>query len=208
MAGTAFGQPYYAMREIVASGILGEIVQVISEKSYPYGDWRPQDEEIDGGLIAQNAIHAFRFIEHVADLRIKSVQAIETTLGNPVQGGGLRIASALIAGLENGGVASVAANYLNPKGTGVWGYESLRVLGTHGMIESTQGGQQTRMVIGDQDLGPLETTTVPPDYLALFIQSAFGENVMPFNLEEELSPTRWVFRAKQSATVSSPLLRK
>lgn len=27
MAGTAFGRPYYAMREIVASGFLGEIVR-------------------------------------------------------------------------------------------------------------------------------------------------------------------------------------
>lgn len=201
MAGTAFGQPYYAMREIVASGILGEIVQVISEKSYPYMDWRPQDEDRDGGLITQNAIHAFRFIEHVAGLRIKSVQAIETTLGNPVQGGGLRMASALIAGLENGGVASVAANYLNQRGTGVWGYELLRILGTQGMIESTQGGQQTRMVIGDQDHGPLDVTKTAPDYLALFILSALGENVMPFSLEDELSPTRWVLRAKQSASI-------
>jgi len=66
MAGTAFDQPYLAMREIVRAGRIGEVVQVICEKSYPYHDGRPQDEDVDGGLIGQNAIHAVRFVEHVA----------------------------------------------------------------------------------------------------------------------------------------------
>ncbi|MCX7934840.1 MAG: Gfo/Idh/MocA family oxidoreductase, partial [Planctomycetota bacterium] len=48
MAGTAFEEPYLAMREIVASGCLGEIIQVFAQKSYPYHDGRPQDEDIDG----------------------------------------------------------------------------------------------------------------------------------------------------------------
>ena len=132
MAGTAFGPPYLAMREIVRSGRLGEIVQVISEKSYPWFEGRPQDEELDGGLIAQNAIHALRFVEHVACARIASVHAVETGLGNPVSGGGLHMAASLVLTLAGGGVATLSANYLNPRGSGVWGEESFKILRPRG----------------------------------------------------------------------------
>ncbi|MGE9291414.1 MAG: Gfo/Idh/MocA family protein, partial [Puniceicoccales bacterium] len=196
MAGTAFDQPYLAMRKIVLSGQIGEVVQVIAEKSYPYYEGRPQDEEIDGGLIAQNGVHALRFIEHVACTPIVSITATETTLGNPVEGGGLRMASTLSAILDNGGLGSIACNYLNQPGTGVWGDESLKILGTRGLVESRAGGKSTRLVVGDQDLGPLDTSDSPAHWFDTVIQSITQNTAMPLSLPEELSPTRWVLRAK------------
>ncbi len=199
MAGTAFTWPYFEMRRIVLDGQIGEIVQITAEKSYPYHDGRPQDEEVDGGLIGQNAIHGLRFVEHVAGVHIAAIQALETTLGNPVEGGGLRMASTLIAKLENGGIASISANYLNPRGTGVWGNDTLRIWGTKGMIESTEGGNQTRLVIGEKDLGPLSSPSQPaPDYFELLLEFLSNGTPMPLTLEEELLPTRWALRARAS----------
>ncbi len=199
MAGTAFDQPYWAMREAVRSGMLGAIVQVIAEKSYPYFDGRAQDEDIDGGQIMQNGIHALRFVEHVAGTPIASVQAVETLLGNPVEGGGLRMAASMVLTLKNGGVASISNNYLNPRGTGIWGCESLKILGVEGMVESRAGGAWTRLVIGDKDLGPLDTTGPGIPWLEAVFGSVLGRTKMPLSLEEELSPTRWAIRAKRSA---------
>lgn len=196
MAGSGFGQPYFALREVVRSGVLGEIVQVVSEKSYPYGAWRPQDESLDGGLILQNAIHALRFIEHTAGVPVASVRAAETTLGNPVVGGGLRMASVLLLTLRNGGLASITANYLNQPGTGVWGNESLKILGSRGFVESTSGGKHTRLVVGDKDHGPLDTTKPGINWLDTFFDEIEGRAKFPVTLDEELSPTRWVLRAK------------
>jgi predicted dehydrogenase len=198
MAGTAFGQPYYAMREIVRAGTIGDIIQVTAEKSYPYHRDRPQDEDIDGGLIAQNGIHALRFIEHVAGVGIRSVHSAETTAGNPVARGGLRMAAALLLTLKNGGVASVTANYLNPRGTGVWGYETLRLFGTLGMVESLGGGQQTRLVVGEKDFGPIDVTHPGIDYFEAYLRSLVDGAKMPLSLEEELSPTRWAIRARNA----------
>ncbi|WP_269523314.1 Gfo/Idh/MocA family protein [Coraliomargarita parva] len=198
MAGTAFGQPYYAIREIVRSGILGEIVQIITEKSYPYYPDRAQDEALDGGLICQNGIHALRFIEHAAGTPIQSIQAVETGFGNPVANGGLQMAGSMIATLANGGVATVSCNYLNQPGSGVWGEESLKILGTKGYVESSSGGQQTRLVIGDQDLGPLDNEQASADWLTIVFKNFLGLAEMPFSLAEELSPTRWAIRAKLS----------
>lgn len=199
MAGTAFEQPYLAMRELVAAGAIGTVVQVFAQKSYPYHDRRPQDEAVDGGIIGQAAVHALRFVEHVAGQRIADILAVETTLGNPVEGGGLRMAASLMMTLENGGVASVVANYLNPRGFGRWGNEHLRIFGTKGFVEATDGGGRTRLVVGDRDLGPIDTSAPSRDYFDLFAESLLGLGEMPFSMEQELHPTRMAIRAKKRA---------
>jgi predicted dehydrogenase len=198
MAGTAFDQPYFAIRNVVRSGIIGEVVQVLTQKSYPYHDGRPQDENIDGGLICQVGVHAARFIEHVAGQRIKSIYAVETKLGNPVVDGNLRIAASLMMTLENGGVASMVANYLNPKGFGLWGNEHLRIFGTKGFVESVDGGARTRLVVGEKDLGPVDVSEKAKDYFDMYVDLLQGLGPMPFELEEELHPTRMVIRAKNT----------
>lgn len=201
MAGTAFYQPYSAMREIVRSKRIGEVVQVIAEKSYPFHEGRPQDENVDGGLIAQNSIHALRFVEHVACKPIESISAVETSLGNPVPDGGLRMAACLLMTLHGGGVATISANYLNPRGTGIWGNEALKISGTNGFVETRDGGSWTRLVVGSEDLGALDTSshTDPWFWLNAVFLSILGRAEMPISLSDELSPTRWAIRARQAA---------
>jgi predicted dehydrogenase len=199
MAGMAFEQPYLAMRDVVQSGVLGEIVQVFAQKSYPYHDRRPQDEDVDAGLTAQAGVHALRMVEHVAGQHIAEIQAWETSLANPVPGGGLRMASSLMMRLENGGLASAVVNYLNPKGMGRWGNDHLRIFGTQGFVESTDGGDRTRLVVGDKDLGPLDTTAPTPDYVDRYLDALSGGAPMPLAPEEEVHPTRMTIHARQSA---------
>lgn len=127
MAGTALEQPWKTMREICASGKIGEIIQVFAQKSYPYHDKRPQDENVDGGLLMQVGVHAARFIEHIACVKIKDVQAFETQKGNPVPGQ-LRMACSVNMQLECGGIATLIANYYNSSDFGTWGNEEVRVL--------------------------------------------------------------------------------
>lgn len=199
MAGTGFQQPYSAIGKRVKSGAIGEVVQVFAQKSYPYHDRRPQDEAVDGGLIGQNGIHAIRFIEHVAGVRIRHIEALETKLGNPSAEGGLRMASSMMMELENGGVASVIANYLNVKGFGGWGNEHLRIFGTKGFVECIDGGARTRLVVGDEDLGAIDASEAEDSYFNLFLKSVKGDDAMPISLEDELHCTRMVIRAKASA---------
>lgn len=198
MAGTAFFQPYLAMRQIMQSRRIGDVVQVIAEKSYPYHEGRPQDEDVDGGLIRQCAVHALRFVEHVALQRIRFIRAMETTASNPVPSGGLRMAASLVCDLEGGGLATISANYRNPRGTAMWGYETLRIIGSQGFVESTQSGRHTRLVVGDEDLGPLDVSAPGIEYLDAFLDAIRGRAEMPLTLQEELSPTRWAIRAKQN----------
>jgi predicted dehydrogenase len=201
MAGTIFQQPYYAMRDIVRSGRLGTIVQVLVQKSYPYHDRRPQDEAVDGGLICQVGIHGTRLIEHLTGLRLMACAGFETGLGNP-HPGGLHMAASLSFTLENGGCATLFANYLNAWSTHVWGYEEVRIFGTLGFVESTEGGNQTRLVIQEKNLGPLDVSQPIDDYFNLIARHLLEGIPLPLTAEEEFHPLRMVLRAKQAVTTA------
>ncbi|MFW5856774.1 MAG: Gfo/Idh/MocA family protein [Planctomycetota bacterium] len=198
MAGTAFDQPYLEMRTLVAEGLIGEVVQVYAQKSYPLHDKRPQDEQVDGGLTLQNGVHALRFVEHVAGVRAATIFARESQLGNP-KPGGLRIASSMVATLENGGLASMVANYCNPPSFGSWGNECVRIFGTKGYLDASDGGQRTRLVLHDRDAGPLTPREPARPYHDRIFGTLLGRETMPLPPEEEVHPTRMVIRARDSA---------
>jgi predicted dehydrogenase len=191
-------QPFLAMRRAVEAGVIGTVVQVLAQKSYPYRDSRPQDEDVDGGLIGQAAGHALRFIEQVAGVRISAIRAVETQLGNPRQGG-LQMAASIMMTLANGGVASAIANYFNPRAFGTWGNEALRVFGTKGFVEAVDGATKTRLVLNEKDCGPLDTGEPSVDYLDCVLLACRGQHRMSRDLADEVHATRMTIRAKRSA---------
>lgn len=196
MAGTALVQPYLEMRRLVREGAIGEVIQVLVQKSYPYGESRPQDEAIDGGLMRQVGIHAMRMVEHVAGVRVRSISGLETGLGNP-QSGDVRMAASLQMRLENGGIATVIANYLNPPNLKPRGHETLRIFGTEGFIESVDGGVRTRLAT-HTNVRPVTPSEPSLDYFDLVAAHLVAGAPLPFTLEEELHPLRMLLRAKQA----------
>ena len=204
MADSVYTEPYWSVRKAVRGGKVGEVVQVYVQKSYPLNvGTRPQNEEKDGGLIRQAGIHAIRFLEHITGLWVKDVKVIETHLGNINPNEGLFTASSWMMELSNGGVASACINYLNPKGFGKWGNESVRIFGTQGMIEITDGGRHTHLYTSDSDAGEVDTSA--SDCKDFFLQIVrhlkYGE-MLPMSIEDELHPLRTVIKAFNSATVT------
>jgi predicted dehydrogenase len=197
MAGTAFEQPYLEARRLVAEDAVGDVVQVLAQKSYPLGNRRPQDEAVDGGLLTQVGVHALRMIEHVAGLRVESVNAIETQRGNPADGG-LRIACSMHMHAEGDRLATAICNYLNPRTFPRHGNEMLRIFGTRGFLEITDGGQHSRLLTADADAGSLRPRDTARPYHELFFDELLGIADMPLSREAELHPTRVVLRAKAS----------
>lgn len=196
MAGTAFERPYYKVKEIVESGVLGQIVQIFAQKSYPYGDWRPQNEDIDGGLIMQNAIYGIRFIEHLAGQKVVTIDAMETTLGNP-KNGGLRMAAVLNMKLETNGIATVIANYLNQPGTNIWGNEELRIFGVNGYLRTNILNNTVEVYTKDD---AIVYETVPVNSLFQILINCIACNKpLPMSAYELTHPTRLAIKAKQKA---------
>ena len=198
MAGTLFEQPYWAMHGLIDSGVIGEVIQVSAQKSYPFYDGRPLSEEVDGGQVAQNGVHALRFVEHVCGVEATEIQALSTPMGEQRKDSDLKMAASMMGRLSNGGIFSVVTNYLNPKGFTSWGNEMLRVFGSKGMLESCDGGKRTRLVVDDFDHGPIDTSMPAPDFLSLVIAHVADGCTMPFCLDTELHPTRMVLKARVS----------
>ncbi|MDP3072850.1 MAG: Gfo/Idh/MocA family oxidoreductase [Opitutaceae bacterium] len=199
MAGTAFAPHYAIMRRLVREGAVGEVVQIFVQKSYRYGAARPQDEALDGGMFLQAGIHAARLIEHVGGVRLRSLAGWETAFGKPPgQEGEGKSAAAAQALLENGGLATVIINYLNPPGTSLpHGNETLRIFGTKGFVESVDGGQRTRLVTAGKIVEPLERVPALDYFDAVAAHLARGEP-LPLTLDEELHPLRQLLRAKEA----------
>ncbi len=197
MAGTAFAANYAAMRQLVQEGAVGDVVQILVQKSYRYGSSRPQDEAIDGGLFLQAGIHAARLVEHVGGVRMTEATAWETSFGKPDRERGAgKIAAAAHAPLANGGMATIIINYLNPARTSLpHGNETLRIFGTKGFIESVDGGTRTRLVTSEKVVEPLDRAP-GPDYFNAFVTHLVTGAAMPLSVEEELHPLRVLLRAK------------
>lgn len=198
MAGTIFDQPYWDMAKKVQEGLIGEVIQVCAQKSYPMHSRRPLNEDIDGGQIMQNGVHAMRFIEHTTNLQANTITATETGLGEHRPESDLKMAAALMGNLENGAVFSANINYLNQPGLGRWGNEVVKVFGSKGYIESIDSGNRVQIVLGDEAPHLLETKDSAPNFLDLVLSHVRGQNNFPFDLETELHPTRMVIKAKNS----------
>jgi len=197
MAGVMYDKPYNKAKEIVESGVLGRIVQVFAQKSYPYHDRRPQNEDIDGGLIEQCAIYGMRFIEHIAGQRIVSIDAIETSLGNPVADGGLKMAAAINMRLESGGIATVIANYLNQPGTKIWGNEEVRIFGVNGFLRTNPF--HNTVEVYTKDNAAVYETESEPSLFAHLVDCISNGKPFPFRPYELTRPTRLAILAKHTA---------
>jgi predicted dehydrogenase len=201
MAGTVFAQPYFEMRRAVRAGEIGEVVQVLVQKSYPYGTHRPQDEGLDGGLFLQAGIHAARLVEHVTGQQIRDISGLETATGLPESGEGKMAAGAQMT-LENGAIATIIMNYLNPAGNKPRNNETLRVFGVKGFTESIDDGTRTRLVTAERTIEPLDLSVPSADYFDLIAAHLADGKPLPLSTEEELHPLRMLLRAKEKLRAS------
>jgi predicted dehydrogenase len=142
---------FVGMGKVVQGGVIGKVVQVLAQKSYPYRDYRPQDRGVDAGLIMQAGIHAVSFIRFVTGLEFEEVFAQQTGVGNPRKGE-LQMGANIACRMSDGSLASIVCNYCNPLTIGYWGNDQLRVFGTKGMIELVDG--LNRRMLVTQDQGP------------------------------------------------------
>ncbi len=130
---------FRTLRQAIDDGLIGEVRQLHGQKSYKLG--RRGElylrRETYGGIIPWVAIHALDWVLQLGG-RCEWVAAAQDSHGN--QGHGeLEVTSALLAGLENGVIATVTADFLRPDGAPRHDDDRLRVTGTRGMLEALNG---------------------------------------------------------------------
>lgn len=190
-------------RDIVDSGEIGEVVQIFGQKSYPYQDSRPQDRGVDGGII-QSAIHGVSFVRFATGREIVEAYGQDTQVGNP-KDGELQMGLSIAGRLDNGGLATIIANYCNPPNFGSHGNDQIRIFGTKGVLEAINGFSQVSIGDGKEPLRPLEVREWPETYPKCVLESLIDGSSSLLTMEDSLRCTEIVLRAQESADKNQPV---
>jgi predicted dehydrogenase len=165
---------YQAMRRIVQSGEIGEVVLMDAQKSYKLGerpDWM-KSRKTFGGTIPYIGVHMMDLMQFVSGRKFVEVSAFQSTVGVPDLGDMENVA-ALSFKLDNSGVASLHMDYQRPETAPTHGDDRLRIVGTKGIVEfqETQG-----LTLVTKDQAPRKITDLPQSKpLAVdFIESLYG----------------------------------
>jgi predicted dehydrogenase len=131
-----FSPHYMAMRRIVESGAIGEVLQMQAQKSYQLGPrpaWQLHADTY-GSTILWIGPHSIDLMLFVGGRRFTEAVSLHSHIGFP-EAGDMQNVSATLFRLDNGGSATMHLDYLRPAAASGHGDDRLRVSGTRGIVE-------------------------------------------------------------------------
>jgi len=151
---------YLALKDIVSKGLIGEVAQIASQKSYKAGkrDAWYLSRSTYGGSIAWIGIHMIDLMRWTSGREFASVMGMHGHVGFP-QLKEMENVTASIFKLDNGGVASLRMDYLRTENATSHGDDRLRLAGTKGVVEYQAATGVTLMTT---DQPPHVVTKLPP----------------------------------------------
>ncbi len=184
-----------AAREAVRAGRVGEPLLITAQKSYRWGDTRPEyykRRESYGGSIPWVAIHAIDYIRYVTGLEYAGVmgrQAVKVHRDYPE----CEDCGALLFEMSNGGQCVLTFDYLRPREADSHGDDRLRVAGSKGIVEVRSAGRSICELVTHEEAAHELPRPVGGDNLFMnFIASLRGG-------AEMIVPTADAFRATEVA---------
>ncbi len=128
-----YDPPYLALRDIVKSGKIGEVMQMSSQKSYQLGereDWYHHRETYGSTIlwIGPHMIDLMRFTSGRDFTEVSSFAGV-------IAQGAMETSTASAFRLDNGGAAALHMDYYYPRSAGSHGDDRLRIAGTKGVAE-------------------------------------------------------------------------
>jgi predicted dehydrogenase len=141
-----FDPPYLAMRRIVESGAIGEVLQMDAQKSYQLGArpaWQRHTATY-GSTILWIAIHSIDLMLFVSGRRFTEAVSLQAHVGFPEEGDMQNVTGSLFR-LDNGGSATLHMDYLRPATASGHGDDRLRVSGSRGIVEYQESTGVTLM---------------------------------------------------------------
>ncbi len=131
-----FEPPYRALRQIVSSGQIGEVIQISAQKSYQLGkreDWYKKRASY-GSTILWIGIHMFDLMRWTSGREFTHASSFMGRSG--FQGfGDMETTTVTAMRLDNGGTASLHMDYCRPETAPDHGDDRLRLAGTKGVAE-------------------------------------------------------------------------
>jgi predicted dehydrogenase len=190
-----------AIREMVKSGMLGQVIHVDTQKSYKYAnqdDWK-KTRATFGGTIQWIGIDMVDLMMWVTGQGFTPVGAHQAHIGMDAELGSVENTAAALFRMDNSGTAAVRLDYLRTPKAPTHGDDRLRVAGTRGIAEWTEA---TGLRLQTVDAEPTEVNNLPAEKsVALeFLKSTFL-GAPPFVTQNEIvQATRAVIGAAALAS--------
>ncbi|HXK95321.1 MAG: Gfo/Idh/MocA family oxidoreductase [Candidatus Omnitrophica bacterium] len=131
---------YRKVHELVRSGVIGEVAQASSQKSYKLAT-RPawmKNRGTFAGTIPYIACHALDLIRWCSGMEFVQGAAFHNNVGRPDLGR-MENTAGLILLARNGATVTVRLDYCRPEIASTWGDDRLRFAGVEGVVEVLQG---------------------------------------------------------------------
>ncbi len=190
---------YAKMRELVQSGVIGEVCQISSQKSYRLEErpeWFKSRERL-GGTIPYIGIHAVDLMSWVSGLRYRRLAAFHGRIDDDWIKETENHASILLE-LSNGGSATARLDYLRPSPAPTHGDDRLRLAGTEGVLEA-RGGESKLMLLTGKD----KPHTIDPGSTAnlfvAFVQAIRANQPYRIAADDCFYATEVVLKAREAA---------
>ncbi len=111
-----FDPPYLAMRRVVESGAIGDVLQMDAQKSYQLGarpEWQKHADSY-GSTILWIAIHSIDLMLYVSGRSFTEAISLQSHVGFP-EAGEMQNVTASLFRMDNGGCATLRMDYLRPR---------------------------------------------------------------------------------------------
>jgi len=200
-----FEPSYRKIREVVKSGVIGEVCLATAQKSYKLGQrplWQ-QSHKTYSSTIAFIGIHAVDLIRWCTGRDFTEVTAYQSNVGHP-QVHEMEDNATMLLKMDNGGSACIHLDYCRPMSASTHGDDLLRAAGNSGVIETFEHGSKVRLITeerGEEELLLGEHV----DQFLNFIKAVDGEEECEVTPEDCFRATEIVLKAKESAVKGRPI---
>jgi predicted dehydrogenase len=140
MHGMRYSPEYYAAYQAVKNGEIGVPVLFTGQKSYKFGQSRPEfyrRRETYGGTILWVAVHAIDWAYWIMG-DMNSIQAFHTNQHN-FGYGDCETAAAMLFSFKNGGFGTINTDFYQPRKSLLHGDDRMRIAGDKGIINVYEG---------------------------------------------------------------------
>ncbi len=187
---------FFRAWQLVQKGAVGKIRLINAQKSYKLGT-RPDfmsRRESYGGTIPWIGIHGLEWILWMSGGTLESVTAVQAAQEAP-NGISPETTALIQLHLNDGMMASVTIDYLNPASAPHHGDDRIRIVGTEGTLEVRDNQIILTNAAGVQypDI-PADT-----DMFTDFLDQVNGTGICRVSAEDTLTATRWALLAQMAA---------
>ena len=191
---------YQAIHDAIAAGMIGEPILATAQKSYKFGESRPdfyKKIETYGGTIPWIGIHTIDYIHFTTQLDYTRVAAFQGNKDHPDYPGFQDHAGILFT-MSNGGTALINLDYLRPETALSHGDDRLRVIGSEGVLEIKDSGKRVELISSSHKPHDI-TLPERKSFFADFVSELRGQGSHVLSPEEPFEMTRVALLAHQSA---------